>query len=241
MSTDDTKKSRIPSSDLRVEYCTEADAEQIAVGMYEAFGEGWWGSIEPQAMRPPLESTRVSRLAKRVRGTFSNPDMHWLKAVYVPTNSIAGIAGWMGPDHPFHNIWLRSAAEFFGWAEKCKWSEADMEDMWAGTDKEAWDEKFLKYERVRKEIVGEEKHWYLAPLFTFPEFQGKGVASLLLRWAIEKADATDPVTPLYLESSLAGYPIYKRFGFVPIKDYNMLRRGPLPETDEPKEAEADKA
>jgi GNAT superfamily N-acetyltransferase len=89
-----------------------------------------------------------------------------------------------------------------------------------------WDEQFADDDRQRKELLGDEPHWYLAPLCTFPEWQGRGVGKLLLNWAIEQADATDPVTPLYLESAPTARAVYMHCGFVPQGAYNFIRRGP---------------
>ena len=71
-----------------------------------------------------------------------------------------------------------------------------------------------------------EPHWFLAPLCTWPEYQGKGVGRRLLQWAIDIADAQDPVTPLYLESADYARAVYMHMGFVPQGKVNMVRRGP---------------
>lgn len=98
--------------------------------------------------------------------------------------------------------------------------------MWSGTNLEAWETEIEKNDALRKELLGDEPHWYLAPLLTWPEFQGRGVGKLLLNYAIEKADATDPITPLYLESASYARAVYMHCGFVPQSASNFLRRGP---------------
>jgi GNAT superfamily N-acetyltransferase len=153
----------------------------------------------------------------------------WVKAVYIPTNAIIGAAGWTGPGAPIHNFWRYTAAGYYNWADKFNWTDEDFEEMWTGVDLEAWEEKMGSGDKIREQVMGDEAHWYLAPLYTLPEFQGRGVGSMLLDWAIERADATTPYTPMYLESSPAGRPVYQRKGFVPIGKVNFLRRGPLSE------------
>lgn len=152
--------------------------------------------------------------------------MHWVKAVYVPTNEIIGIAGWMGPGNPAHCIWRKSAWDFYGWQDQFGVSDEEFEEMWKGVNSDVWDENLAKADGIRQELMGEEPHWYLAPLFTWPEYQGRGVAKLLLQWAIEKADATNPVTPLYLESMPYARAVYMHAGFVPQGESNFIRRGP---------------
>lgn len=195
--------------------------------MYQAFSDAWWENKEPTALRPPLHSTRVSRLATRcIRPSFSNPDLHWIKAIHTPTNAIIAVACWMGPEHPLHNIWRADAADKYNWAEKFGWSVDDIKEMWSGCLMETWTSKFSKMDQTRAEVMGDEKHWYLAPLFTVPKFQGRGVGGKLLKWAFERADATSPVTPIYLEASAAGKPVYEHYGFNMCGEENMVRRGP---------------
>ena len=46
-----------------------------------------------------------------------------------------------------------------------------------------------------------------------PEYQGRGVASLLLKEVIDIADAQDPPTALYLESAPKAKTFYPKLGF----------------------------
>jgi GNAT superfamily N-acetyltransferase len=159
--------------------------------------------------------------------------MHWVKAVHTPTNTIMGVAGWMGPTHALHTIWRRSATDYYNWREKSKWTDADIKEMWSGVDMEVWEGRFEKDDQRRKEILGDEPHWYLAPLYTLPEFQGRGVASKLLNWAIVQADKTEPVTPMYLEASEMGKPIYLHVGFEQVGEENsFVRRGPKAKSED---------
>lgn len=105
------------------------------------------------------------------------------------------------------------------------WSDAELDELFAHVDDEAWSGTFIKNDEVREKLVTE-PHWYLTTLFTWPEWQGRGVAKRLLSWAIDQADATEPPTPLYLESSDLARAIYTHVGFVPQGPKNFLRRGP---------------
>lgn len=46
-----------------------------------------------------------------------------------------------------------------------------------------------------------------------PEYQCRGVASLLLKEVIDVVDAQDPPTPLYLESAPKAKTFYPKLGF----------------------------
>lgn len=152
--------------------------------------------------------------------------MHWIKAIHVPTSTIIGAAGWAGPTLPMHTIFRRSAANFFGWQEKMHWTDADMDEMFAHVDDVGWSQEFAKNDETRRRITGGQGHWYLAPLITWPEWQGRGVGRKLLDWAIEKADQTEPPTMMYLESAPTARAVYMHVGFVPQGEVVFVRNGP---------------
>lgn len=180
---------------------------------------------EPPEYRPAEQATRVRRLAERHRPALSHPGMHWLKAVSVSTGEIMGVAAWVEPGVPIHYFLRRTAVDFFGWKEKMGWTDEQLVELWSGTGPK-WEAEFTTSDVERAEIMGDEPHWYLASIFTLPQYQGKGVGKKLMNWAIEQADATDPVTPMFLESRPSARPVYMHCGFVPQRQYNLLRRGP---------------
>jgi GNAT superfamily N-acetyltransferase len=82
-------------------------------------------------------------------------------------------------------------------------------------------------DELRRQTFGDQPHWYLAPLCCWPEHQGKGVGKRLLNWAIERADKSEPVQPLFLESAPSARVVYLHVGFVPVGERTaMMRRGP---------------
>lgn len=61
---------------------------------------------------------------------------------------------------------------------------------------------------------------------TLPNFQGRGAGALLTKWGLEKAQRDSK--PVYLESTIAAAPLYKRLGFVAVDGLSMeLPRGSL--------------
>ncbi|KAF2691808.1 hypothetical protein K458DRAFT_411516 [Lentithecium fluviatile CBS 122367] len=217
---------RLKDSDISLSLCTSADAPSIASHMYATFPAAFWDKMEPLKLRHPDQPTRERRLATRLLPTFSNPNMKFVKAVHVPSGRTVGIAGWAAPGLPVHNVWRRDAVEFYGYKEIMGWSGEDVEEMWEGTSVEAWDGNFGSCDKIRANLMGDEPHWFLAPLMTWPDFQGRGVGSKLLNWAIVQADACDPPTPLYLESAPTARAVYMHCGFVPQGPVNFVRRGP---------------
>ncbi|KAF2849690.1 acyl-CoA N-acyltransferase [Plenodomus tracheiphilus IPT5] len=226
--TIDTPK-RIADNDLRIEHCTAEDAQRIAEIIYECFPPPFWTRKEPPHLSSASPTTRTQRLAKRITPTllFHPNDFQWIKAVYIPTNEIAGIANWTTPGMPVHIHFRRSASALYGWQDKMNWSDAEVDEMWEHVSDEAWNGTSEKDDALRKELMGNEPHWHLAPLATVPKFQGRGVGGKLLKWAFERADATVPPTPLYLESAPTARGVYMRYGFVPVGEANFVRRGPV--------------
>ncbi|KAL6703720.1 hypothetical protein ACN47E_009414 [Coniothyrium glycines] len=218
---------RLPEADLKIELCDENDADKIAEGLYTCFPEEWWSKKEPQSLRPPAENTRRERLAKRILPSLTDPHIKWIRAVLASTGEIVGVAGWTCPSNPeIHNPFRKSAMYHYGWKEKMGWRDEEIEEMFAHVDDEAWSKSFAKDDQTRRDVLGDEKHWYLAPLITWPEYQGRGIGKRLLNWAIEQADGPDTFTPMYLESRPSARAVYMHCGFVPQGAYNMVRRGP---------------
>lgn len=217
---------RLPPSSISIEPCTPADAPTIALTLYTCFPETMLAKSEPPARRPP-PAERLRRMSLRILPLLSEPKIHFIKAVHRTTGATMGVAGWMAPGLPVYNPWLRSAVAYYGFDAKMGWSAADVDEMWGAVEDEGWDGAFGPRDVERRAVMGDEEHWFLAPLLTFPEYQGKGVGSLLLRWAIEQADATVPPTPMYLESAATARAVYMHHGFVPVGEVNMVRRGPV--------------
>lgn len=137
-----------------------------------------------------------------------------------------GFACWTIPGAPIDNFFHRSAVESCGWKDKMNWSDEEVDEMWAHVDDVQWNGEIKRYDDIRREVLGDEPHWFLAPLMTYPHHQGRGVGKKLLMWAIGQADATEPPTPMYLESAPTARAVYLHCGFEPRGKVNMVRRGP---------------
>ncbi|KAI2478858.1 acetyltransferase [Pyrenophora tritici-repentis] len=216
---------RLPDTDLRTEICTETDALKIAEAFYICFPAEWWAQKEPIELRP-AEHLRHALLAKRLLPAFKYAHIVFVKAVLVATGETIGVAGWSLPSNPdVHNLFRRSAVEHYGWQTLLGWSDAEVEEMWAHVAPD-WNSEIEKDDDRRREVMDGKPHWYLAPLLVWPEYQGRGVGSRLMRWAIEKADATVPATPMYLECMPSARAVYLHLGFETMDGCRMVRRGP---------------
>jgi GNAT superfamily N-acetyltransferase len=210
---------------LKILPCIPADASLIARGLYTCFPAEWWARKEPPERAPTSADARTHSLAQRILPTITHTHTHWLKAV-TPSGEVAGIACWRSPGAPVHGLFRRDATTRFGWAETMGWSDADLDAMWSHVAGDKWNGTMEKDDECRAAVLDGEPHWYLTPLFVWPQWQGKGVASALLRWAFEQADATEPPTPIYLESQPSSMALYEHVGFQWIGENRFLRRGP---------------
>lgn len=139
-----------------------------------------------------------------------------------------GIAGWVHPSNPgIHNHLGRSAFTYYHLQSKMNWSDAYVREIWSSIDEVAWDADITKGDERRAEIMGDTKHWYLAPLMVWPEWQGRGVGRKLMDWAIGQADAEVPTTHVFLESAPTARGVYLHLGFEAVGEKIMVRRESL--------------
>ena len=68
-------------------------------------------------------------------------------------------------------------------------------------------------------IMRDRPHWYLELLAVRPEYQGKGLSSKLLRWALEQADKEG--TAAFLESVPEAQPVYEKYGFSCVEELKI--------------------
>ncbi|RAL13812.1 GNAT family N-acetyltransferase [Aspergillus homomorphus CBS 101889] len=83
------------------------------------------------------------------------------------------------------------------------------------TDGELCDQFFGGCDAVRREVMRGRGHYYLDMLVTHPEHQRRGAATMLVRWGCELADRTG--TPVYIDATRAGVPVYERLGFAVVR------------------------
>ena len=229
----------MPAHTLSILPCTPEDAPKIAEGFYTCFPPHWWAPKEPPTRPPTDPAARTHAMAQRLLPSLSHPGLNWIKAV-TPAGDMAGIACWVAPGTPIYNHFRRDAVAALGWDAKMGWSAADVEALWSHVDDANWSERFKADDARRDEAFNGEPHWYLAPLFTWPEFRGVGAARALLEWAINQADAQTPPTPMWLESRPNAMGLYEKMGFQRMGQYWFLRRGPSGEDKAGGEGEKEK-
>ncbi|PYH43731.1 acyl-CoA N-acyltransferase [Aspergillus saccharolyticus JOP 1030-1] len=87
-----------------------------------------------------------------------------------------------------------------------------------GTNRAVQQRFWGQLERL-KGLYVREGDFALELLATLPEEQGKGVASGLLRWGLERADRVN--ARVYLEATEEGYPIYRKYGWRDLEPFEL--------------------
>ncbi|KAF2198581.1 hypothetical protein GQ43DRAFT_443202 [Delitschia confertaspora ATCC 74209] len=219
---------KLSREDVILSPVTADDAIAIAEGTYAAM-KRQMDNYEPEELRP-AHQVRLSRFAKRMTPAFAMPHTKWTKAALKSNPGlIIGYCGWTTPEFgKAFNLLRKDAATEFGWVEQQGWSQAEFDDMWAGTDVGRWQEHLILYDNLRKELLGSEGHWFLEPLWVLPEYQGRGVGGMLVKEVIEAIDSQDRAVPVCLEASKEGKPLYERLGFISVPENPsfMVRKGP---------------
>ncbi|KAF2812600.1 uncharacterized protein BDZ99DRAFT_270022 [Mytilinidion resinicola] len=242
MAESNEKRPHFKPGEVIISPVTEADLISLSEGYYASFGDAWFDKIEPVSIRPS-PSTQAFRFAERMKPWLREPHTRWTKATLAPTapgydpahpDRVIGHAGWLGPARTAIetlNFWRKDATDVLGWREKMGWTKEYEEELWSGTDVEVYTGIFLKWDPVRgAKMEGKGGYWHLAPLWVVPEFQGRGVASLLMKDVTDIADSQTPSTPMYLEAMEAAMPIYRHFGYEDVEGegagFVMIRYGP---------------
>lgn len=164
-------------------------------------------------------------MAKRLLPSLTDPALKWIKALHTQTGECMGMACWTVPGATVHNPFIKSAIKAYAWDAKMGWTPAEIEDMFAHVSEVEWDAAIVRNDVRRAEYFKGEGHWFLAPVCTWPKWQGKGVGRKLLAWGIEQADETVPATPVYLESAPTARGFYERLGFEAVGEKTFVRRG----------------
>ncbi|KEQ85175.1 hypothetical protein M438DRAFT_318351 [Aureobasidium pullulans EXF-150] len=133
----------------------------------------------------------------------------WVKVEEKKTGKIVGASNWrvhMG-SVPKHEL----AEEDLGWA----WLECD-------------EEKLNKVKGVITGIMGVRKSLFTEPYcqlhicFTDPDYQRRGIGSMMLQWGSDLADQL--FLPSWVEASPAGNFLYRKFGY---KDIEVNESGEM--------------
>jgi GNAT superfamily N-acetyltransferase len=132
--------------------------------------------------------------------------------VYAVSPAIEGVAVWLPWNVPEISFWRLVRGGGLGLLFR---------GGWRFLRKMQKDEDFARELRQR---LAPFPHWYLAVLGVDPEFQGRGLASRLLRPRLARLDRER--LPAYLETTIKGYvALYRHFGFEVVREETLPGSG----------------
>ncbi|BGP53826.1 hypothetical protein JCM8202v2_001398 [Rhodotorula sphaerocarpa] len=193
---------------IQLEPLTKDDLAQGNIAMFDSF----YDKLEPADRRPPPD-VRILRHARRFERVLDSPYTLCTKAVLAaphdgrPAGDLVGIAIWHKPGSPVVNPKRRSVLgdEYHGDGF-----------AWEHVDQQAYDKVWLEWDEMRTGLMAGQDHWYLCPIWVKTEYQGSGIGRLLMAQVLDQCDQQDPPTPVYLEATPEGAPLYRKLGFVEI-------------------------
>ena len=89
-----------------------------------------------------------------------------------------------------------------------------------GANVEACREMFGGLDAMQNKWVDGENMYLMGLLATDPQFQGKGCATMLLKYGLELADREG--RKAYIEATSAGLPLYKKLGWVVVDEAEIV-------------------
>ncbi|EAW10411.1 GNAT family N-acetyltransferase [Aspergillus clavatus NRRL 1] len=195
---------------MNIRYATEADTPTLAEINIVSFQHGpfyraTFRNVDPRVAIPMKHARGLSKL--------TNPRTHLLVATDA-AEQILGTARWLFP--------ASSPARETGAiaiSDEGRAKAAQVEELRPQGMNLAVYEEFLKVLEETRATHAKEDDIMLELLATYPQHQGKGVGSALLRWGLQKANEIG--ARIYLEATDEGYPLYCRYGFTEIGEIVM--------------------
>ncbi|KAF2024915.1 hypothetical protein EK21DRAFT_77658, partial [Setomelanomma holmii] len=161
-------------------------------------------ALSPLLFPGPMPSdSRHQRILQLVELKKTDPSVRFMHAHDEETKQLVAFAKWHVYDTP------EAAAK----------SDRPMRSFGPGTNREACEAFFGGLSIKKKEHIGHKPHLYLHMLNTDPAFQRRGAGGKLVESGTKMADELGLIA--YLESSEAGYGLYKRHGFKEFDAFNL--------------------
>jgi GNAT superfamily N-acetyltransferase len=184
---------------------TSADVKKLAAIMARAFYDD-----PPLTWLLPNPGPRLGRLTSMFRTVIRIESLRYGGVdIACEDGKILGGAIWLPPGH-----WQPGFRE-----------QIQAVPNYARAMAAAWG-RAARYGRALEVGHPKEPHWYLKAIGVDPAWQGRGVASLLLRSRLKRCDQDGQ--PAYLETSQpASVSLYEHFGFRPMGNLDMPEGAPV--------------
>ncbi|KAI0143050.1 acyl-CoA N-acyltransferase [Xylariaceae sp. FL1272] len=130
-----------------------------------------------------------------------------LKCVDTDTGKIVGMA-------QFDIFWKPGEENAWKKPEGALWLE--------GKDREKAESVLCPLWNMHEELWKKSRHIYIPTMAVHPDHQRKGIGRLLLQWGIDIAEKLG--VPIYTESTVGGFPLYKAGGFEQLTHVHLIHK-----------------
>ncbi|KAH6678326.1 acyl-CoA N-acyltransferase [Halenospora varia] len=188
--------------------CTPLDIPSMITIYLSAFStDPFSAATFPRDAIAPSEFNRW--LTNRFQRTFQQPEIRTFKIVDTLTGQMCALARWAFP-YEFSPEELQKKEEEKKEKEALKAKGED--DSWPlGANLAICLAKFGGIDAARSKHCSAETDYAIQLLYVSPEYQRKGLASMLLRYGLEMADREGKRA--YIEATAKGKVVYERLGF----------------------------
>ncbi|KAF2792099.1 acyl-CoA N-acyltransferase [Melanomma pulvis-pyrius CBS 109.77] len=162
--------------------------------------------------REPSQKT-LDSVAAKTSDEIRTKGVLYLKCVDSATGAVVAGAKWryMGHLSP-------SGAPLPRTLDEVK-KELELPPPYEESDPAVFNAIFGLFAQNKLETMGTRPYYVLDTLVTHPEHHRRGAGGLLVKWGCDRADELG--VEAFLEASLMGEPLYRRFGFVPVKEVGI--------------------
>ncbi|KAF7596055.1 hypothetical protein BBP40_003836 [Aspergillus hancockii] len=196
---------------IHTRYAIESDASQLAHINVTSFSPSpLYQHAFADVDFPALHTLKYARALQK----FTDLKTHVQVAIDSETGAVLGSTRWAIPLH-----YQQKPESLHVLPEDASKMAADPEKFLPEkTNKKIYSLFFDMLKSMRaKYMKGDDI--VLEYLAILPEQQGKGIGSQLLQWGMQKADALN--ARIYLEASVEGYPLYKKYGWELLEEVDL--------------------
>ncbi|KAB8070954.1 acyl-CoA N-acyltransferase [Aspergillus leporis] len=196
---------------IQTRYAVESDASQLAQINVTSFSPSpFYRHTFADVSVSALHTLKYARALQK----FTDPKTHVQVAIDPETGLVLGSTRWAIPLH-----YQQKPGSLCELPEDAIKMAADPEKFLPeNMNKQFYALFFGMLKSMRAKYVNNDDI-VLEYLAISPEQQGKGIGSQLLQWGIQKADALN--ARIYLEASVEGYPLYKKYGWRLLEEANL--------------------
>ncbi|OJD17032.1 hypothetical protein AJ78_02827 [Emergomyces pasteurianus Ep9510] len=192
-----------PALEIRVLPAQPEDALALATVEWDAYSRDPVSRVMFGKWTPDGAEHRAKEIAEGM--AKKDPQSHYIKAVLGKDDMIIGLGIW--------HFYLDEES-----SKKIMVVDLEQKEWSTGANVDACKEFFGNVYRMREKMRGQ-RHAFLSSLATSIAHQGLGAGSAMLKYGVEIADKEN--LPGWLESSLKGYTLYKKFGFQAFESFTF--------------------